>query len=431
MNALRPLGLIMLSTICFFAAQGTGIGLFFHLAYILIGLLILAFGWAWLNLHGLKITREILTLRAHVGEFARERITLENQWWCPKLWVEVRDHSTIPRHQRGFVATLQARQHTRWIARTPCVVRGKFQLGPTTLISGDPFAIVRLERHIPTTNEIVVYPQLIELPQFALPDAELPGGQHIRSRAYQVTPNVATVRDYAPGDGFNRIHWRTTARTGQLMVKEFELDPSADVYIVLDLQERAAVRDTRSTAQAAMPANRRFFWEPGARDQRRHMTPPELASTEEYAVMAAASIAKRLLDQRRAVGMIAWGQEREVLLAEREPRQMFKLLEALAVLRAHAAQPLSEILIAESQRFSRNTTLVVITSAIDERWPLTLRQLLYRGIRAVVVFIDPRSFGGWQDADALLEQLVALRVHTYRLRQHQPLAEALSSALPR
>src|SRR5919202_1673597 len=67
---------------------------------------------------------------------------------------------------------------------------------------------------------------------------ELPGGQDVKSRTYHVTPNVATIREYQPGDSFNRIHWRSTARTNQLMVKEFELDPTADVYIVLDMQER-------------------------------------------------------------------------------------------------------------------------------------------------------------------------------------------------
>src|SRR5919206_492984 len=84
----------------------------------------------------------------------------------------------------------------------------------------------------------LVYLQTTPLPGFVLPSAELPGGQDVKSRTYHVTPNVAPIRDYQPGDSFNRIHWRSTARTGQLMVKEFELDPTAEVYLVLDMQER-------------------------------------------------------------------------------------------------------------------------------------------------------------------------------------------------
>jgi uncharacterized protein (DUF58 family) len=54
---------------------------------------------------------------------------------------------------------------------------------------------------------------------------------------------VASVRDYAPGDSFNRIHWPSTARTGQLIVKEFELDPMADIWLFLDLEKRVQVGD--------------------------------------------------------------------------------------------------------------------------------------------------------------------------------------------
>jgi uncharacterized protein (DUF58 family) len=51
-----------------------------------------------------------------------------------------------------------------------------------------------------------------------------------------VTTNVAGVREYAPGDSFNRIHWPSTARAGRLIVKEFELDPTADIWLFLDMQ---------------------------------------------------------------------------------------------------------------------------------------------------------------------------------------------------
>jgi uncharacterized protein (DUF58 family) len=404
---MRPFGLLVLSLICFLAAQGTGIRLFFHLFYLLLALLVLSYLWAWSNLRGLEVLRETFTHRTQVGDSARERLTIRNHWSLPKLWVELRDHSDMPQHGAGFVTYLPGNDRKRWIARTPCTMRGKFTLGPATLISGDPFGIFRLERPVSNTSEIVVYPQMIDLPNFDLPSAELPGGQDLRSRAYHVTPNVSTVREYAPGDGFNRIHWRSTARTGQLMVKEFELDPTADVYIVLDMQERVQ-QQVSADRQATLNGQ-----------------PRQAESTEEYAVMAAASIGRHLLEQNRVVGLVAWGQHREVIPAEREARQLFKMLEALAVLRAHGAQPLAEVLAAESTRFGRNCTLVIITPSIDERWVTSLQQLLYRGVRAVVVAVDAQSFGGWRDNSTLLARLAELRVPTYTLRQGQALPEAL------
>ena len=411
---LRPLGILALAMLSYLAAQGTGIRLFFHLFYLLLALLALSYLWAWSNLHGLRVERETFTHRSQVGDEARERITIRNLWGAPKLLVELRDHSDMPNHGTGFVTYLPAHERRRWSARTLCTMRGKFTLGPATLVSGDPFGIFRLERPVPGSSEVLVYPRTTSLPGFSLPSAELPGGQDVKSRAFHVTPNVSTIREYQPGDSFNRIHWRSTARIGQLMVKEFELDPTAEVYLVLDMQERvqqvlAPVRAPRG----GRPLNEQRIAE----------------STEEYGVQAAASISRHLLEQNRMLGLISWGQHREVIPAERESRQLFKMLEALAVLRAHGAQPLAEVLAAEATRFGRNCTLVIITPSLDERWVVSLQHLLYRGVRAVVVLVEPQSFGGWRDSLTIQARLAELRVPTYVYAQGQSLADALKQTV--
>src|ERR671927_64411 len=406
--SMRPLGILALAIISFLTAQGTGIRLFFHLFYLLLALLALSYLWAWTNLRGLSVQRETFTHRTQVGEQARERITIRNVWPLPKLWVELQDHSNMPLHSSGFVTYLPAHERRRWVARTPCSMRGKYTLGPSTLVSGDPFGIFRLERRVAGSGEVLVYPQTAPLPGFVLPSAELPGGQDVKSRTYHVPPNVSTIREYQPGDSFNRIHWRSTARSGQLMVKEFELDPTAEIYIVLDMQERVQQQVTPEHISRK-----------DERDGARELRMAE--STEEYGVVAAASIARHLLEQNRSVGLVSWGQHREVIPAERESRQLFKILEALSVLRAHGAQPLAEVLTGESVRFGRNSTLVIITASLDERWVVSLQQLLYRGVRAVVVLIDPESFGGWRDSLAIQARLAELRVPTYVFRQGQTL----------
>lgn len=412
MSYLRPLGILILALLSFLAAQGTGIRLFFHLFYLLLALLALSYLWSLSNLYGLQVDREAFTQRSQVGDEAIERVSLRNLWRVPKLWIELRDHSDMPNHDNGFVTYLPANERRRWSVHTLCTMRGKFRLGPVTLISGDPFGIFRLERPMPGTNEVLVYPRTTPLPGFTLPSAELPGGQDVKSRAFHVTPNVSTVREYQPGDSFNRIHWRSTARTGQLMVKEFELDPSAEIYIVLDMQERVQ----QALAPPHAPGRARY-------EQRLQ------ESTEEYGVQVAASVSRHLLEQNRMLGLISWGQHREVIPAERESRQIFKILEALAVLRAHGAQPLAEVLAAESVRFGRNSTLVIITSSLDERWIASLQHLLYRGVRAMVVLIDPQSFGGWHDSLTIQSRLAELRVPTYLYMQGQTLTSALQQTI--
>ncbi len=424
MNFTRPLLILLLAGASYLAAQTTGQRLFFHLSYILAGLPLVAFVWTLLNLYGLRIEREHASLRASVGESTRERITIENRWWLPKLWIELQDESDLPNHEPGFVAYLGAREATRWTTRTLCTQRGRFRLGPTRIISSDPFGLFRFSRLISGSGEIIVYPPTEELTAFRLPGAELSTGSSSLIRAHSITPNVATIRDYQPGDSFNRIHWRSTARHGRLMVKEFELDPAADIYLVLDLNERAVVRmptepapiDERAIApwwQRQPPARRRL--------------PPD--STEEHAVNVAAALARTLLAQNRIVGLLAWSERLEVIPAEREERQLWKMLELLAVVHANGQHSLAELLVAEGQRFGRDTTLIIITSDLDPRWVTALQHHLYRGIRAAVIFIDPLSYGGWHDPEPLLNHLAGLKIDVYRLQRGDALADALRQPL--
>ena len=408
---MKALGILLLALLCFVIAQGTNIPLFLNLFYVLLALLFLSYIWAWSNLQGIRVSREIGTHRAQVGEEARERLTVTNRWPLPKLWVEVQDHSDMPHHGAGFVAYLPGAGRRRWIIRTPCTMRGKWTLGPITLHSGDPFGIFKLDRSVDASGELLVYPAAVPLAAFRLPAAELQGGQDIRTRTFHVTPNVSTIRQYVTGDSFNRIHWRSTARTGQLMVKEFELDPTADVWIVVDMYERA---------QQVAGQERLLYHD------RRHGREIRVAeSTEEYIVSAAASVAQHLLDSNRNVGLLAWGQHREVLAPEREARQLYKILESLAILRAHGTHPLPEVLIAEGSQFSRSSTAIVITAALDPLWVNSVQQLLYRGIQVVVIFIDPDSFGSVPGTAAIMQKLATLRVQVYRVKQGQPLDAAL------
>src|SRR5581483_4424490 len=140
--------------------------------------------------------------------------------------------------------------------------------------SGDPFGIFHTSRKLCDATNIVVYPRAVPLPRFGRVPGELPGGALQGVRVQFSTPNVSSVREYRPGDAFNRIHWPTTARINRLMVREFELDPTADVWVVLDLN---------SDVHAGTG----------------------MESTEEYAVTATASLACHLLDQGRAVGLVS------------------------------------------------------------------------------------------------------------------------------
>jgi len=410
---MRAALVFLLTAAVFIVAQGTGHPVLFHLFYILAGTLVVSYLWAWINMRGLSAARELLNTRAQVGKPLEEHILLHNGSLWPKLWVEVQDMTDLPAHQARFVTTVSQKgsRHTR--VRTNCELRGKYTFGPIILRTSDPLGLFHFQKRLPVMADVLVYPATDPIHDFPLPPAELPGGTATRRRTHHTTPNVAGAREYAPGDSFNRIHWPSSARQQRLIVKEFELDPTADLWIVLDMQHKVQ----QSIAFRGKPAET-----PSAEEHR------TAESTEEYMVGAAASLANYfVLTQRRNTGLIAYGQYREVIMPEREPRQFYHILESLAVLRAWGRTPLAQLLAAECNRFGRQTSLIIITPSTDAEWVKTgLRDLLYSGIYATVVLVDGASFGGWYELSAVKAELAAHNVPYYILENGKPIGATLS-----
>jgi len=393
-GVLPPLALLVAWGIVTILALAGGWSLLFYFSWALALLLAGSYLLAASGLHALHFDRQTRALRAEVGSYFDERIVLENLSWLPKLWLEIEDRGQHPERDVSCVVSLGPYGRFVRPVHTLCRQRGVFQLGPVFAESRDPFGLFSFRRQISGSSSLVVYPVALDLPSFGPIRGDLPGGSLRGERVQFTTPNVAGVREYLPGDTFNRIHWPTTAKRGQLMVKEFELDPFADVWLILDLHEQAMV---------------------GAG--------PE--STEEYAVTACASLAKYLLDEGRAVGLIS---QNGILTADRETRQLLKVLELLAFVRPHARPGLEELLLAEQQRFDRTDTLVIITAATNDAWVRSTRAISGRGVRSAAVVLDASSFGPAPSSQALIGALAGARVPAYLVRQGDRLEQAL--ALP-
>ncbi|HID62525.1 MAG TPA: DUF58 domain-containing protein, partial [Anaerolineae bacterium] len=303
---------------CLVAALATGRDLFFNLTYLIAAVIIVSYVWTWTSVRWVRLTRYLWAKKAQVGKTYEERFVVRNTGLLPKLWLEVRDHSTLPGHQASYVInSFGAGRERGWTVRTLCQQRGRFTLGPVTLTSGDPFGLFKMQRELPQTSTIVVYPAIVELPSFATPTGHLPGGDALRRRTHYITTNVRGVRDYAPGDSFNRIHWPSTARKERLIVKEFELDPLADIWLFLDMDRTVqAELEWEPVFDRREPA---LLW---TKRPRLELAP----STEEYAVTITASLAKHFLVRDRAVGLVTYAQQREVIPADRGERQLSKIL---------------------------------------------------------------------------------------------------------
>lgn len=387
--------LIILAFIALLGGLRTGRELLFSIAYLLTFLLIVSFIWAWANIRYVYLSRLTRTRRAQVGRPLEERFSVQNSGYIPKLWLEVRDYATLPNHQSSYVVTnLGPKQSYSWRISTMCRLRGRYQLGPIRLRTSDPFGFFPMEKELAATTHVIIYPMTFDIHFFPLPSGMLSGGDALRRRTHITTTNAAGVREYVPGDSFSRIHWRSSARRNRLIVKEFELDPLADIWIVPDMSMFDHV---------SMPGER-IDSRPLPGDLASYLDTEQFSlpqATEEYVVTIAASLAQYFLRYDRAVGMMAYGQSAEIVQPDRGERQMNRLLETLSVLRAQGSIPLADMLNAESHMFPRGTTLVVITPTTQESWGVAARQLVRRGLRIVTVLVNPASFGSNRQAEGL------------------------------
>ena len=261
----------------------------------------------------------------------------------------------------GRAITLGARRERSWLIRAPLSRRGHFRIEPLHIRTGDPFGFFEASATVGQGVSVVVYPRIEPLPRWRLPAAALEGSHASPVRTLQTTPMATSVRPYAPGDAMNRIHWKTTARHGEIQVKEFDLEQTADAWIILDLQR---------SVQA------------GRGDD----------STVETAVRAAASIADRALQENRAVGMTVNASRTAFLPPDRGGRQHLKIMQLLAAVEADGSTPLVETLITTVGRLRRGMTAVVITSSLDPAWVRPLAALRVRGVACVVVTLDAAAF---------------------------------------
>ncbi|MBN1318621.1 MAG: DUF58 domain-containing protein [Anaerolineales bacterium] len=392
----------------------------FNIGYLLSLLLFISFLWTWINIRTIRLIRTTRARRAQVGRTMEERFSVQNSSPIPKLWLEITDKSDLPGHMASHVIkSMRSKGRYQWRVNTLCMKRGQYTLGPISLTTGDPFGLFTRQREIPATTQVVIYPMTIDIPIFALPVGILPGGDALRQRTHYVTPNAAGVREYAPGDSFNRIHWPSSARRDRLIVKEFELDPLADIWIFPDLHKSVQASD-KNVEEFDSNYFQQFLWQP---DFKFELTP----NTEEYVVTIAASLAQYFLRKNRAVGMITYAQEREVIQADRGERQLNKILERLAIVRALGEIPINHVIFAELDQIPRGTTTILITPAATLPIVSMIQRLERRGVRVIVVLIDPSGFGGRHSATSIAAMIRMSGTPTYVVNRGDSLEHVFRS----
>lgn len=336
MPAFRDGRLLILAAVAFAFARIAGGALPWFLFYTSFGLVLAAFAWAWHLERNLDCLVTVDRERLEVGEELQVRLRVENGGWLPLPWVEVENATPgrlvldrAPR-QATSAGLLGSRVLTFQLhARR----RGHYPVGPLRLQAGDGLGLFRVQRQITTRQAVTVYPRVVRISGVPVPLGQPFGHMRTRQKAFQDPSSLADIRPYHPGDSLRYVHWLTSARRGELHLKEFELNATTQMVIGLDLQ-------------APAPAG------PG----------PEAAS--EAAIGVAASLAELGARQRFEVGLLAVGKERHSLPPLRGLRGYQQILEVLARVEAEGRLTLAQVLGAEAGALAPRSTVALVTCRV-------------------------------------------------------------------
>lgn len=367
-------------------------------SWLLVGLSLLLginFYWALALRNRVTLARVATGSWVVAGDQLREDFTLTNAAALPVLWARVRDGSAVPGYCADRVESASGGQTRRWTYAGVCQRRGVFRLGPTDLEMADPCGFFRVTQHYPATTTLMVYPRAAHLPDLQLPRGRAPGRATTVERAAEDTITIGGLRPYLPGDSLRRIHWPSTARHDALMVREFEREPTGDLWLVVDMD--AAV-------QAGQGAE----------------------ATQEYAVILAASIAAQFTrgGERRGVGLLMAGRAPIMLAPATGAEQLWRILHALAEAEPTAGQSLAGLLLQAGPGLRSGRTIVVITPSQDPAWVGPLLPLLARGNALSAVLIDSASFdpptGSAEGLFSLRSLLAQQRITSFVVSQGFP-----------
>lgn len=358
------------------------------LAALLLTIIPVAWAWHRVALWRVSYERALSEHRVFVGETIDLSVRVSNRKILPLAWIKIDDRfpaTLAPRNKplapshiplTGYLANhaaLGAFERARWNYQLNCDQRGFYTLGPARLRSGDLFGLFEREWESPHTDRLIVYPRIAPLEDWGLPPKDPLGDVKARVPIFDDASRPRGVRDYRPDDAPKHIHWRATARRGELQVKLY--DPTINY-------------------QWALFVNVSTF------EQIWQGVDPELL---ERVISLAASIVYFAVEQKYSVGLIANGtwpesDQRLKILPSRDPDHLRHILEALAAITSFATTPIETLMRTESSNLTWGATLVVITGIVTEEILAEMLRLREAGRRLALISLDnnwkPRELEG-------------------------------------
>ena len=335
----------------------------FTILYLFAGIYIVGRWWSGRAVKAIRIFRDF-TPRAFLGDDVKVRLEIRNTGILPVPWLRVQDSLPIELAAPGLFKRVlsmgsRGKEEFEYVLKTR--KRGYYPIGPLVASSGDLFGLGVENRLEGGLSHLTVYPKIYILSKLELPSRSPMGTLRHKQPIFEDPTRVLSKRDYVAGDSLRRVDWKATAITGRLQVKQFEPSIALETAIFLNLNLNEY--DLRARFDAT-----------------------------ELAIIIAASIANRVIDQKQALGLNTNGldplanlQRFRPLPIRRGQGHLMHILDVLARIEAAETLPFLDMLRQEIVHLPWGSTLVLVTGSAEETLFDGLFQIRRSGLNAVLV----------------------------------------------
>jgi uncharacterized protein (DUF58 family) len=348
--------------------------------------------WLWVRLARapMRLQREISAEERYEGEDVAVELRLEHDAQVPPASLVLVERLSRLGERR---TPLEAKRGRYTLERLP---RGRYVFLEAVAVVEDAFGLQRAEVPLVAPSTLLVYPRLVELDRlFSEGGTYSQDGRRLLLRRPSGF-DLHSVREYEQGESLRKVHGRSTAKRGELMVKELEDAPRDEVAVVLDADAGAAV-----------------------------------AGSFDLQVRAAGSLLLAQARRGRRALLVLNGAVRSTQRVHSYETDWKPAYDLLAAAEPDGRTPVAALLNDEADAVARALELTVVTATLAPQLVDRLLQRMLSQRRAALVFVDPTSFNGIEPvAQPALLRLQAAGVPVAVLRRGDDLAAKLGAVAP-
>ncbi|MCC6442488.1 MAG: DUF58 domain-containing protein [Armatimonadetes bacterium] len=401
--SIRLMTVVLAAVFLFIVALFLRVIQMYVMSMVLLAVPVVSYAVGRASLHHLSYTR-----RHPPSVFPGDRLTVdidvENHSRWPKLFLRVRDRLPewlVPAGDSeiyDIYLLSRGKRSTRY--EVEAAKRGCYRIGPLQVEAIDPLGMFSFSYRIESSSEVLIYPEILNLS-----DVRLAGGSPFGSREVDAEGHPGDgldfhgVREYRAGDELRRVHWKTTARTGDLSVIEFDESRSTEIILALETKEGTERGEGKET-------------------------------TLEYAAVMAASLARYILYNGDPVRLLGDKLLPAACVADNGQDHLYSILEALARMEAVSPCSLGTVLLEAAPTIEPHSTVVVLTPQVDNSLFEAFHSLSHMGARLALLWFDGDSFEetegpGGSPEEEWVNYLKVRDVTVYRICKGDSLTEAM------